>query len=75
MIFLEREDIWSKGNEIKSYDDAGYGPVIPALGRQRGESLKFKASLGYRVRACLKKPWAGDSSSVGVVECLACPRP
>jgi hypothetical protein len=29
--------------------------VIPAFGRQRQEALKFKASLSYMVRPCLKK--------------------
>jgi hypothetical protein len=30
-------------------------PVIPALWRLRQEDLKFKVSLGYIVRVCLKK--------------------
>jgi hypothetical protein len=29
--------------------------VIPALRRQRQEDLEFKASLGWKVRLCLKK--------------------
>jgi hypothetical protein len=28
---------------------------MPALGRLRQENDKFKASLGYTVRSCLKK--------------------
>jgi hypothetical protein len=31
-------------------------PVIPALGRLRQENYKFKVSLGYTERICLKKP-------------------
>jgi hypothetical protein len=30
-------------------------PVIPTLERQRLENLKFKVSMGYTVRPCLKK--------------------
>jgi hypothetical protein len=30
-------------------------PIISALRRQRQEDLEFKASLGYKVRTCLKK--------------------
>jgi hypothetical protein len=30
-------------------------PVILALGRLRKEDLKFKGSLGYKIRLCLKK--------------------
>jgi hypothetical protein len=29
--------------------------VIPALGKLRQENCKFEASLGFIVRACLKK--------------------
>jgi hypothetical protein len=30
-------------------------PIIPALGRQRQEDLKFESSLDYIARSCLKK--------------------
>jgi hypothetical protein len=33
-----------------------YTSIIPALRRQRQEDHKFKASLGYMVTPCLKKP-------------------
>jgi hypothetical protein len=36
-------------------------PVIPALGRLRQEDLKFKASLVYIVKPCLKNPKEKDS--------------
>jgi hypothetical protein len=32
-----------------------YIPVIPAIRRLRWENPKFKPSLGYIVRPCLKK--------------------
>jgi hypothetical protein len=32
----------------------GYTLVISALGRLRQEDVKFKASLGYRAKLCLK---------------------
>jgi hypothetical protein len=31
-----------------------YTPVIPALGWLRQEDPEFKASLGHRVKTCLK---------------------
>jgi hypothetical protein len=32
-----------------------YIPMIPALGRQRQEGLKFQNGLEYTARPCLKK--------------------
>jgi hypothetical protein len=29
--------------------------LIPALGRQRQEAVKFKFGLGYTIRSCLKQ--------------------
>jgi hypothetical protein len=39
-------------------------PVIPALRRQRQEDLKFKVSLDYVERFCLKKEKKGVGGAV-----------
>jgi hypothetical protein len=47
-------------------------PIVLALGRLRHDDLKFKSSLGYIVRSCLKNKqqqtpqgwWSGSSPSM-----------
>jgi hypothetical protein len=42
-------------------------PVSPGLEKLRQKSLKFKASLGYIVRLCLKKQMKKGSESTDYV--------
>lgn len=43
-----------QGKRESFLTDVGTQLVMPALGRQRQESLKFKASLGYKMKPCFK---------------------
>lgn len=43
-------------------------PLIPVLGRQRQAALcEFKASPGYRVRACLKDTFSTQTSNMRIM--------
>jgi hypothetical protein len=44
-------------------------PLFPVLGRLRQEDHKFKASLGYLVRVCLKTPKEGRKYKEIPIEC------
>jgi hypothetical protein len=45
-----------KNFKLNENQEWWYMPVISTLGRKRQEDHKFKASLGYVVEPCLKKP-------------------
>jgi hypothetical protein len=40
---------------LKKFYEVWYTPAISAHGKLRQEDLKFKGSLGYTVRPCLRK--------------------
>jgi hypothetical protein len=41
--------------------------IIPALRRQRQKDLEFKASLGYKVRSCLKNNHEVEDNEWGII--------
>jgi ubiquinone/menaquinone biosynthesis C-methylase UbiE len=45
-----------------------YTSVIPVLGRLKQEDCKFKASLGYTVRVCLKQNKMKQINNSGLEE-------
>jgi hypothetical protein len=62
-LFLDKQNHFSKDSKSRTRrrqisQTQWHTPIITALGKLKQEIHKFKASLGYIVRLCLKKEGA-----------------